>query len=293
MVAILVALLAAPCPVDGAPDASLEFKGGAWQLELRRGDSLLRRRLDLPEQDCRLAADTAALIVDRFAHALAPLRRRAPKPPVAPAQPPPPVIAQAAQNDAVRTIVVPEEPQRRVLMPEAAESTQDIAVVEQPRRWTFAVSAGAAGAIAGDDVRPGVFVDLTARSGRWAIGLSLATATGTADLNHRRGTIDGVELDSGLLALSAKPCLDLWVRACAGPFAGARVISGNSREESFVALQGEFGVALTLDRNIGNFNFAATLFAGATVGPLSHEALETAGSRFDATFALTLGYQVF
>lgn len=301
MVGLLGLLLAAPCAVESPPGvtAALDYRDGGWRLEARKDESVLRRRIDLPADDCALAADTAALMIDRFVHALGP----APRPRPQPAEPKPAtVIARAAESDALRPpppLAAPEilvEPPRRVLLPEpeVAVRERDFGNDSAPRAWRWALSAGAAGSLSGDDVRPGVWLDLTGTTGRWALSVSLATATGTADLEHRHGTTDGMSLDSGLLAISAKPCVDFGVRACLGPFAGARILSGDSLRESFVALQAEGGAALQLDRTFaGGFSFSAALLVGYTAGPLSHEALETAGSRVDVTAALTLGYQVF
>jgi hypothetical protein len=303
---IVLVLLGAATPAPCAEAAlrrlpsgsSLTFQDEAWLLELRApGRIPLRRTLRLPPGDCALLEDTAGLIADRYLRALTQPRPR-PRAPVA--------IAQAAQTDAVRaplvveTLAVPSlpaprielAPERAVLIPEL-DAAADLPP-EPDRRWTVALSAGASGSLSGDDVRPGLWLDLTARSPRWALSISLAGATGAADLVERRGTTDGMSLDSGLLALSAKPCVDLWVRACAGPYLGARVIAGESPRVSYVALQGEAGAALQIDRAFLNgFHFSATLLVGATAGPLSNEALETAGSRFDVTAALTLGYQLF
>ena len=303
IVALLLAVapvcdLAAALPKDVS--ASLDFRDGAWRLTARRGESVLRRDLRLPADDCALAVDTAALAVDRFLRALGPAPKLRPAPR---RDPRPTAIAQAFESDAShpRPVPLPEpapapsiEPPRHVLLPEADLQSYDLTSDPPPRQWTLAVSAGAAGVLAGDDVRPGIWLDLTARTGRWAMSVSLATATGTADLQHRYGSNDGMTLDSGLLAFSAKPCIDWGVRACLGPYVGARLISGDSLRESFVALQAEGGGALQLDRDFANgFHFSASLLAGYTAGPLSREAQETAGSRVDVTVALTLGYQVF
>ncbi len=302
----IVALLLTAAPSCALPQAagvaaSMEFRDGAWRLEARKGDAVLRRELRLPADDCALAADTAALVIDRFLRALGPV----PAPPPPRRDPPPPAaIARASESDAtpappapppspIEAAVAPSEPARRVLLPEPEPQVRESMGDSPPRPWAFAVSAGAAGSLAGDDVRPGIWLDLTARTPGWALSLTLTTATGTADLEHRYGTSD-MSLDSGLLAFSAKPCLEWWIRACAGPFAGARIISGDSLRESFLALQAEGGGALQLEHAFGGgFRFSAGLLVGYTAGPLSREAQAMAGSRLDVTAALTLGYQVF
>ena len=360
VVAVHVARAAGPC--EGALEAalrqelpqgeaeliaSLEFRAGAWQLEVRgagRGREL-RRTLRLPRDECTLAAQTAALAVERYVRALGPLPAPGPHrestaasrgPKGTPRDPADrlsaraagstTLLARTAQAQSAAAAVAPAAlgpagsapaalapagsaltdsagaaapaafeqpgpaaPARAVVMPGPISLAG--ATAEASRAAHLIVSTGAAAQMGGDDLRSGLWLDLTVRTPRWTFSLSFARSEGEVDTPLSSSPHGEQSLSAGLLALSAKPCLDLWVTACAGPFLAARSVSGTTLLQAHAesTLQPEVGGALQLGVPLGEGFGVAVAFLGGL--PLGHS-LKTSGPA-DLTLALTVGYRIF
>jgi hypothetical protein len=311
---------------DGDLSASLEFRAGAWQLKVRgaAGEPELHRSLRLPHEECALAAQTAALAIERYVRALP---RLAPGPSTAALRPPQKrdatahrlsaraagattLLARSEQAQSSPVAVAPSAlaspfapapgapaPSaaagpafaRAVVMPGPIPLSTDLAATS--RATHLVVSTGAAAQLGGDDLRGGLWVDLSVHIPRWAFSLSFARAEGEADAPLSVSPGGEQSLSAGLLALSAKPCLDSWVTACAGPFVAARSLSGSTlrhgREGS--ALAPEVGGALQLGVPLARgFGVSIALLGGV---PLGHSQ-QTAGP-VDLTMAFTVGYRIF
>lgn len=251
--------------------AALEFRDGAWQLELRRagGKTLLRRSLLLRQEECILAATDAALIIDRYLRALPapvpaprsapPLQASGPKAPRA--EPPaaatgrsselpaaPSATAQASSTAPAALAAPPDSPDGSTvasaseptpaLPPRPANQGQQAAhtanLAEQPRSVNLSLSAGIAGLASGSGVQPGGWFDLATRIGGWSFALSFAAAPGEPVATSGRHGFreDSLSPGTALLALSARPCVDHWLQVCAGPFLGARM-GGSADAEGF------------------------------------------------------------
>jgi hypothetical protein len=276
-------------------ELSLEFQDGAWRLSVARpGRAPVLRRLALPGDECTLAAETAALVAERWLVAVRPAppepgSRRPetaaaeappdpgidPIPPLMPGPEAPPPEAQEAEA------ADPEPPGVRppkVLELPAQASGPD-AAPEAGADLGIGFSAGGAALLdRGGDWQRGFQVQLFRRTQDWTFALSFAAASGVDAWSRRRmrGSLDD---GTSLLAFSATRCGGRALRLCAGPYLAVR--SQEQGEGRSWELEPEGGGAIGIDLGLGpRARLGVTLLAGVPLGTGSRALQVTAAASF-------------
>ena len=147
----------------------------------------------------------------------------------------------------------------RALPPPPPSQPPAVAEPEPDAPAKLSFSAGGAGLLGSrGEWQPGFQVQLARRTESWTLGLTLATATAIPDAMrpgyHRPLALDG---PTALLAASAGRCAGSSLRACIGPYLGARWSGFTTSAEAGAALSAD--LALT-----SHLRFALSLLAGTT-----------------------------
>ena len=230
--------------------AQLSRGPAAWLLELQ-GDAgvALSRELLLPQDECAVAAETSALVVERFLEEVRWSGRPQPIAPLPSLAPPPPPL-----------IVAPLPLQR-------------------PRPHALALALGPAAWLGlPSDLRPAALLEASARLGeQLRLGGSFllgGAATQTVTIESQvRGT---TSVSAGLLAAHASLCdgpgaLSL----CAGALVGARGSLGSSsgtlfQKSSAFLVQPEVGVRASAGLRLGSrWELGLALIGGVALGSAS------------------------
>ncbi len=257
----------------GAPSGPDDLRGwlrpaeGGFALEVRRagGEVALRRQLPLGEDDCKLAAETAALILDRFLDEIRWSGKPASIEPL-PARPPPPMPAP---------------------------------LLEPPR---FEFAAGPAVWLgAPNDVRAGGLIGATVRlKVPFEASFLALVAASSRTVLQPAGSID---VKQGSFALSAAACAEPGrFRLCAGPLAGARASLGNAagvrQTASAMMWQAEIGMQARAALRLGaSWLLGLQILGGAVPGSGTFTIAGTDAhrtlSKFDAIASISLVFQPF
>ncbi len=273
--------------------ASLRRDQGAWLLQVRDGERVaLHRTLHFGETECRVAAETGALIVERFLVEVRwPGRPASIEPLPAPPPPPPPEAAPP---------IVASPPPERVAAPVAPAS-----VVEPRRHFTLALGPAAWLGLP-SDLRAAAMLTATLRlSEPLEAGLLvLASAASSQPVligDNNRGSS---RVQPALIALFASACAEATpVRLCAGGLAGARGSYGSAsgarlfQQTSGLIVQPEMGLrASAAVRLSSHFELGLELLSAAALGSASFVVqssppVSRALPTFDVVAALHLGWE--
>ena len=224
----------------GAADLMSELRpeGPGWRLLLRRsgGETALSRPFALAASDCKLAAQTAALMVDRFlAEVRWPGRPASIEPlPRPPPPPPPPAVLDPA-------IHAPAP-----LPPRPAAHRHRLALALGPAAWLGAPSDLRAAALLAAEVRA---------FGSFEIGMvALLAATSSEDVTIDRQLRGQIRVQSALWMGAASACAEAArFRFCGGALFGGRGSLGSAagdllfRRSSRFLLQPEAGLRARAD----------------------------------------------
>lgn len=249
--------------------ASLRPEASAWTLELRRGggEVALSRRLPFAPGACGLAADTAALVIDRFLEeirwpgrppSIAPL----PAPPrPEPLEPPKPDASPAAQLAPASISPIG----LAALGAGGADPSGRLTIALGPAAWVGLPR----------DLRAAALLEATLRlADRFEVGVTalaaLPSASAVTISGESRGTLS---VQSALVGAIASACADAGrFRLCGGPLAGVRASSGSPSGRLFQAssallLQPELGLRATAALQISSrFSLALVALAAAPLG---------------------------
>jgi hypothetical protein len=255
--------------VGGAPSGGDDLRASlfpdetGFSLEVRRaGEVALRRELRIEE--CQLAVDTAALVIDRF---LDEIHWSGKPATIEPLPAPPPVVAPL--------------PQRRPRFEFGAG----------PVLWLGAP----------DDVRAGALIAATVRleDPFEASFLALGSASSAASL-PASGAID---LRQAVLALSAAACAEPGIfRLCAGPLLGARASLGSAtgvrQAGSAVIWQPEAGLQARAAVRLGagfllGIQLLGSVIPGSATFTVSGSDARRTLSKVDAMASMSLAFQAF
>lgn len=252
----------------GDLEAELGRAADAWLLQVRDGEKVaLHRELRLAERECALAAETGALIVDRFLEevrwpgrpvSIEPLPRR-PAPPPPPAAPPPPPPS-------------PEPPlivaQPAYAAPQPAPARSRFAIALGPAAWLGAPSDLRAAALFSASLQASDQVQLSL--------LALAGAASSEAVLIAQSPRGATKVQAALLAAEAAACAEaLGLRLCIGPLAGARGSLGSSsgglfQQSSALLIQPEVGLHAAAGLRLSSsLELALDLIGAAALGSAS------------------------
>ena len=262
--------------------ASLRPEAGAWALELRRGggEVALRRRLAFAPGACGLAADTAALVIDRF---LEEIRWPGRPPSIAPlpAPPRPEPLEKAVAAPQPPPKIEPPKPDASPAAQLAPASISPIGLAapgaggaDPSGRLTIALGPAAWVGLP-RDLRAAALLEATLRlADRFEVGVTalaaLPSASAVTISGESRGTLS---VQSALVGAIASACADAGrFRLCGGPLAGVRASSGSPSGRLFQAssallIQPELGLRATAALPISSrFSLALVALAAAPLG---------------------------
>ena len=287
---------------------SIKFAEGAWRLKVSgAGRREVRRTLALPRGECTLAAETAALVVERSLVGVwrDPLSERSP---TRPAESPPEVPTFVEAPPAIEDLPPPQGPDplqamedppdllgpqaSRLVAPPTAAGAQAEPIA---RAGETGFSAGGAGLLGRTgDWQPGFHVQLSRRTQGWSFAVSFAAAAGSEGQLRERWSRPSSGAGTGLLALSVGRCRGETVRACAGPYLALRASgAGDASQPAALQIDPEAGAALGLEVALSRrLRLGLTFLAGVPLAADSRDA-EYGGRSFTLTAAASLGFLVF